>query len=200
MSDAWYSQVPAHAPLTQGDLIPDCPVMNWNPDPTAQLFEKAEVEVTTTEVVVMTQACDLEQRKVRDVVACACYPLTQYRVDWERELRGRSQNPTPKAWASFLDDVANGFCWNLSLLNAYQAASSGTETSLRFEHRVVDFHEIYTVPRVFLEQLLAMRGTPRHRLRPPYREHLSQAFARFFMRVGLPVDIDRPWRGTLRQA
>jgi len=27
------------------------------------------------------------------------------------------------------------------------------------------------------------------RLLSPYREHLSQAFARFFMRVGLPVDI-----------
>ena len=26
---------------------------------------------------------------------------------------------------------------------------------------------------------------------PEYREHLSQAFARYFMRVGLPVDIDR---------
>ena len=25
--------------------------------------------------------------------------------------------------------------------------------------------------------------------RPPYREHLAQAFARFFMRVGLPIDI-----------
>jgi hypothetical protein len=24
---------------------------------------------------------------------------------------------------------------------------------------------------------------------PPYREHLSQAFARYFMRVGLPSDI-----------
>jgi len=24
---------------------------------------------------------------------------------------------------------------------------------------------------------------------PPYREHLSQAFARYFMRVGLPQDI-----------
>jgi len=27
----------------------------------------------------------------------------------------------------------------------------------------------------------------------PYREHLAQAFARFFMRVGLPVDIS-PFR------
>jgi hypothetical protein len=29
----------------------------------------------------------------------------------------------------------------------------------------------------------------RLRLLPPYREHLSQAFARLFMRVGLPADI-----------
>jgi hypothetical protein len=27
------------------------------------------------------------------------------------------------------------------------------------------------------------------RLCPPYREHLAQAFARFFMRVGLPIPI-----------
>ena len=26
-------------------------------------------------------------------------------------------------------------------------------------------------------------------MRSPYREHLAQAFARYFMRVGLPVDI-----------
>jgi len=28
------------------------------------------------------------------------------------------------------------------------------------------------------------------RLLSPYKEHLSQSFARFFMRVGLPIDID----------
>jgi hypothetical protein len=55
------------------------------------------------------------------------------------------------------------------------------------EHRVVDFHIIYTVPRDFLESLLQHRGKPRLRLVSPYREHVSQAFARFFMRVGLPA-------------
>jgi hypothetical protein len=32
---------------------------------------------------------------------------------------------------------------------------------------------------------------PHKRLLPPYREHLSQSFARYFMRVGLPVDIPK---------
>lgn len=60
------------------------------------------------------------------------------------------------------------------------------------EHRVVDFHAIYTVPRDFLETLLLDRNKPRVRLLPPYREHLSQAFARFFMRVGLPAPLAKP--------
>ena len=60
------------------------------------------------------------------------------------------------------------------------------------EHRVVDFRAIYTVPRDFLERLLKERRKPRLRLLPPYREHLSQAFARFFMRVGLPAPLSEP--------
>lgn len=36
---------------------------------------------------------------------------------------------------------------------------------------------------------IAERNGKRLRLCPPYREHLSQAFARYFMRVGLPINI-----------
>jgi len=44
------------------------------------------------------------------------------------------------------------------------------------------------VPFDFIVDLAKKKGK-RLRLLPPYREHLSQAFARFFIRVGLPVDI-----------
>ena len=54
--------------------------------------------------------------------------------------------------------------------------------------RVVDFCSVFTLPLVFLREQ-ARSSAKRLRLLPPYREHLSQAFARFFMRVGLPVDI-----------
>jgi hypothetical protein len=52
---------------------------------------------------------------------------------------------------------------------------------------VVEFHRLATLPKAFASTFAAGLG-PRLRLRPPYREHLSQAFARFFMRVGLPHD------------
>ena len=61
------------------------------------------------------------------------------------------------------------------------------------EHRIVDFHSVHTVPRAFLDTLIAERAAKRLRLLPPYREHLSQSLARFFMRVGLPIPVTRAW-------
>ncbi|MHB1424077.1 MAG: hypothetical protein ACYC3I_12945 [Gemmataceae bacterium] len=52
---------------------------------------------------------------------------------------------------------------------------------------VVDFHRLFTLPKMFVSRFAANVG-PRLRLRSPYREHLAQAFARYFMRVGLPHD------------
>jgi hypothetical protein len=47
---------------------------------------------------------------------------------------------------------------------------------------------VYSLLVAFLRKTSLLNGR-RLRLLPPYRENASQAFARFFMRVGLPVDI-----------
>ena len=65
---------------------------------------------------------------------------------------------------------------------------TGDMDELAGDYLVVDFHNVYGVPLSFLAEFVKT-CTKRFRLLPPYREHLSQAFARFFMRVGLPVDI-----------
>ncbi len=56
------------------------------------------------------------------------------------------------------------------------------------EVRVVDFRRVYSLPLDYF-RTFAAGMEERVRLLPPYREHLAQAFARFFMRVGLPIDI-----------
>ena len=55
---------------------------------------------------------------------------------------------------------------------------------------IVDFRTVFSVPFDFLKHKILNTPT-RLRLLSPYKEHLSQAFARFFMRVGLPVDIPK---------
>lgn len=53
---------------------------------------------------------------------------------------------------------------------------------------VVDFREIYSLSYDYVTAYATALG-PRWRLKSPFLEHFSQAFARFFMRVGLPLTI-----------
>ena len=139
------------------------------------------------DVVIMTQACDLEHDKVSNVVVCPHFSLTEYKSGWEADMTAKSQNPSQKAWRSRCNEIRDGLIWNLTILNSL------SDGAITMDLRVVEFHEVYTVPRVFLEMLLDRRQQPWLRLSPPYREHLSQAFARFSMRVGLPVPISPGW-------
>jgi len=194
MNESWYEVIPAGSPLTQGDLIFDCPLLTWSDralSPAAEANEaehlKGEIRAFKADVIVMTQACDLEHGKVRNVVLCPHDPLPKFRKSWENVMAALGHHATEKAWRRTCDDLANGHVWNHCFLN-----SSG-HAAPPLEIRVVDFHDIFTLPRDFLEAFLAQSSSPRLRLLPPYREHLSQAFARFFMRVGLPQSLSKTW-------
>jgi hypothetical protein len=70
----------------------------------------------------------------------------------------------------------------MHMLGAFKDAEAGRDAL------VADFRQIFSLPVPYLRRHaagLAMRW----RLQSPYREHFSQAFARFFMRVGLPTAI-----------
>ncbi len=182
MTGPWYAWASADDPLTQGDIVQACRVMAWEP-----VAESAALQAWANErsldVVVMTQACDLEHRKVANVVFCPFTPISIYREVWNSRMLQRSQIPSEKAWRRALQDIAAGYVWNQTLLESFEPAAPENEPL------VVDFQEIFTVPRRYVEGLLAQRGQPRPRLLPPYREFLSQAFARYFMRIGLPQNI-----------
>ena len=194
MNDPWYQVIDPTSPLTQGDMIFECPLLGWggmvqDPARTTQLQDTLEplVSAFCEDVIVMTQACDLEHRKVENVVVCPHVPLSMFRRIWQEWMTARGQNPSEKAWKRTCEDIANGYVWNQAFLDRFEHPQLGTEI------RVVDFHDIFTLPRSFLETLLRSRQMARLRLLPPYREHLSQAFARFFMRVGLPQPITTSW-------
>ncbi len=159
--------------IEQGDILEGCPVFQ----PPDDLTVKATEELSTAtfmwnerDVIVMTQSCDLvkgQEKGVDDVLVC---------VIWKRsELTGHL------AKIEGMEDARKGRLPACHLLAASEV--SGFER----EVRVVDFRKVYSLPVGFVRKRAAM--CKRLRLLPPYREHLSQSFARFFMRVGLPVDI-----------
>lgn len=164
----WYQIVDGGEPLLQGDFIYSCPVVV---PPAAIESERVSAEVIEYDVVIMSQSCDLVQRKLDLVLVCPIWPLSEFE---KRSGFFRSRNGK--------EALRQGNVPGYHLLN--RCGIDGFKT----EYLAVDFRSVYSVPFDFLIDLARRKGK-RLRLLSPYREHLSQAFARFFMRVGLPVDI-----------
>jgi hypothetical protein len=156
--------------LRQGDYLPRCSIPVFGAAPTVG-SEPHEIRTDQGDLIIVTQSCDLEQRKVRLVAGCPIFPLAEFEaVNPAFARKGR--------W----NEVLKGRIEGLHLL-----ASPITPEENR-QALVVDFREILSLPHDYLMDHATRLG-PRWRLRPPFLEHFSQAFARFFMRVGLPSTI-----------
>ena len=155
--------------LAQGDLLPECAVAMVGADFAPTLGELTIV-AEVRDLIVITQSCDLANSKARFAALCPIHRLD----DFERA------NPdfTKSRW----ELVRKGRVEGLHLLGSPEDPQNNRRAL------VVDFREIYSLPVGYLATHAAQHGD-RWRLRSPYLEHFSQAFARFFMRVGLPVQI-----------
>ncbi|MCX7969691.1 MAG: hypothetical protein N3B10_14550 [Armatimonadetes bacterium] len=165
----WYEIVEGEN-LQQGDILWRCPVIV----PKVNLTENRIIaNLDDFDVIVMTHSCDLLQEKTTEVLLCPHWDL-QEAMKMDRSLdKGK------------VKQILKGQVYRYSLL----AASDILECPMGI--RIVDFGRVFSLPKVFVQQLAAKQGK-RLRLCPPYREHLAQAFARFFMRVGLPQEIELP--------
>jgi len=80
------------------------------------------------------------------------------------------------------NEVRKGRMEGLHMLGAQNVPTNNRKSF------VVDFREIYSLPFEYLFKHAAELDA-RWRLKSPFLEHFSQAFARFYMRVGLPSTI-----------
>ena len=168
----WYEIVQGDE-IEQGDLLKACPVLV--PIPELSLPSPDETIVAdqeTFDVVIMTQSCDLVNDKTKEIILCP---------HWDLNEAGRIDGTL--AQKDVQRQILKGYRYRYAML----AVSIHSDAPMGI--RVVDFGRIFTLPKSFIQQFAEKQGK-RLRLRPPYREHLSQSFARFFMRVGLPQDIN----------
>jgi len=158
--------------LAQGDLLEKCLV---------PLFEvnfgvggegtPENVPVCEATLIVVTQSCDLENDKVDLVAMCPTYTLTEF-IEQNPKFKQNSQ------W----EEVRKGRKPGLHLLGS-RSDPDNNQGAI-----VVDFGQIFSLPPGYLKKRAEASGN-RWRLDSPFLEHFSQAFARYFMRVGLPSQI-----------
>jgi hypothetical protein len=175
----WYEEIQNSTSLSQGDILFNCQIILPTEDVYNSLLEENyepdayNPVVILEKSIILSQACDLENGKIDSVVLCSLWDLKQLQIanDYYQSKKARESLRQGKE-------------------PAYHLLNKSKTENVEIDYCVVDFHRIYTVPKAYLKQI-ALNNKFRIRLLPPYREHLSQAFARYFMRVGLPVDISR---------
>ncbi len=156
--------------LAQGDFLRDCLIPSFNPDFGKGLPDEV-ITVAPGNLVIVTQSCDLENAKVQYVALCPIHTLAEFEsINPNYARKGR--------W----EEVRKGRIEGLHMLASPEKPEDNREAL------VVDFRQIISLPFAYLCDHAVSLGQ-RWRLQPPFLEHFSQAFARFFMRVGLPSSI-----------
>lgn len=169
----WYGLVGDDS-LSQGDIFERYPL--YTPVAPATEARDRNIDAISVrrdiyDIVVLSQSCDLERPRVRNVLVC---PIQEFGKAVGTEGSGVKRKD--------FDQIRKGYRPAYHLLEGCQLDSHEFETIL------VNFGMIATTHYDTLKAFAGDSGE-RVRLLPPYREHLSQAFARFVMRVGLPQDI-----------
>ena len=178
MDYPWYDDVPPGTSIEQGDIIEKCALIIPNENHYKAIIDKNEnvepLDIKEINGIVLSQSCDITNNKIDSIIICPIWPLRKLieSNDIFKDSKGRGK-----------EELRQGKFPEYHLLQKFKTPESP------MDYYFVDFHHIYSVPKRFVEALL--KNKSHKRLLPPYKEHLSQSFARYFMRVGLPVDIPR---------
>jgi hypothetical protein len=172
----WYERVQGPE-LAQGDIFERCPIFRPLRDlawPLAPETEVIDIDIGEQDVVVLSQSCDLVPDQKADMWLVILCPL------WSLEQAGQENQ--------FLNSSFGKEQCRRGHLPGYHMIAGCEHPDWARPVSIVSFREINSLPLDFMRQMATDRGE-HLRMRPPYREHLAQAFARYFMRVGLPTEL-----------
>jgi hypothetical protein len=159
-----YEIPPDTAPLTQGDIIRDCPLVYWVIEATPTGKPQRTARASHERVVVLTQACDLANTKTSNVqvgVVHDARKLVDAGLLKEQTIRDQVRHHRVFGWY-FLPAADN------------------------LPESIVDLRDLHTVPRALLQDELIDAGLRVATLKSPFREHLAQHFAVTYSRIALP--------------
>jgi hypothetical protein len=160
----WYEIVNSATDLQQGDILEGVPIPELSPGSETAVERQYNL-------ITMTQSCDIEAN-IPQLIFC---PL------WTQDELSKAE---PKfGTTDYKEKLRRGY------LIGFHPISRSTLVGLERPWRIVEFQRIIEMKSQDVFNQVAQVGL-RLRLLPPYREHLAQQFARFFMRIGLPVPVD----------
>lgn len=175
MPHDWYQKVVGRE-LQQCDILKDVPVIRNSPDldPVALANKVARGEkvpsvgaVRFEDLIVLTQTCDIVRDDQKFVLAATVF-------EWSRNMRPGLNR---KDRENFRKQIIGGKILQLCALPE-------REEKPVMKWSVVDFRELVTMPKEYLEKHAESVGE-RLRMKSPYREHVAHCFANSISRIAI---------------
>ncbi|WP_144471443.1 hypothetical protein [Bacillus pumilus] len=204
MDFPWYKVKSSTEQLTQGDIILSLKVPNTRYNPLKAEDGYMDFGPVEHDVIILTQACDMQNNKVKNVVVCKIGSLHEHIHKYFHTLYMKPKiakalkngikredvvddfdysTIAQKTRMKLADQIRSGKFLDLYLLNEYRDEINGCD------FRVVYLRESFKMPLESLEKAISNEQKQVLSLLPPYREHLSYSYSFNFSRIGLPVDI-----------
>jgi hypothetical protein len=181
----WYQIIDTDEPLEQGDILNNVPII-------VPYFDIASNELSGNrkvfdQMIVLSQSCDIQEKSTNMVILCPMYPLDSYLSEVLGSMKEQPKATKIKKWKDYESNkLRKGENYAFHLLNICK--NIHCSYCIEKPYYIIELRNINSLPLDFIEQFSIDHGK-RLRLLPPYREQLSQAFGRLFMRVGLPHNI-----------
>ena len=156
--DNWYFINEESEKIYQGELFNELPIVLFD------YSDNNKGNRININGIVMTQACDLENNKVENLIIAG--------------IRDISELPNKGAAI----EINKGRQARYHLINSWE------EEDLNY--KVIDFSEIYSVPIEYIRKYKRDNTIKNICLNTPYVEYMSQRFGIYFSRIGLPNGID----------
>ncbi|MCE5209615.1 MAG: hypothetical protein LLG42_15070 [Chloroflexi bacterium] len=158
--------------MEQGDFIDNFPMPMVPVKPfSINENQSNQLLLENYNVIILSQSCDLNKYGDEDdVILCPRQNFIETnqnnKDDWKKLVSGR--------------------IISLHLIN-----KSDIE-NYSFDYQIVALNHIFPIPFGYVKEI-AKQSSQRIRMLPPYREYLAQAFARQFLRIGLPIDLPKEY-------
>lgn len=163
LSAEWYEEVSGK--LEQGDVLFDFPL----PTITFNSERGLGLARAKCDVIVVTQTCDIPKPAQTELLLAVVFEYSEI-----------CKSSDVFKSSAFRESLSKGLA--ISEFGLPPKPDGGNE------FLVVSFRKLQVVPKDYVE---SERGSGGARLTSPYKEYFAQAYARFTMRVGLPLPLPK---------
>lgn len=180
--EEWYEETQDKDKIHQGEILLGLQI--YNTIRPKKVDDNYCVEETKADCIVISQACDLDNKKIENVMLADLIDIDVF----IRSLIEQNNDPlkTPKNKlkdaTNYIVDMNKGFQPRFHLLKSKDSGN------IMFNFKVIDFSRINTV---LYDEILAFKQNTgvTITIKTPYREYIGQCFGNFYSKIGLPIGI-----------